>query len=303
MSAVLTPQPTIERTTPPRAGLTVQRHDVSFQSIDTHRVRISVRVWNEDDTWSVPTAMTIQAAPLGAFVPWRDLTIVSVPAIPPRESREVVFDAAVPPRRHLGDFRTIPPGKLLTAMAGDDDSPARDATANFAMALLQSLFPRAKRQAPAGVLPNDPFDLLSRANPHWAGNINILMDGRAVERHMAQTLRVYPGRTNVALFFVGSQRDAYKFDVEGSAAAWESSLFDVSDMPTLLCARSTAREIPQSQWIPMDRMRMVLLALCPPEYCGQGSIEVHVCQRSTGQEAIVEFSLDPRAAGAGCYTL
>ena len=30
---------------------------------------------------------------------------------------------------------------------------------------------------------------------------------------------------------------------------------------------------------------------------------VWVAQRSTGQEAVVEFSLDPAAAGPGCYTL
>jgi hypothetical protein len=31
--------------------------------------------------------------------------------------------------------------------------------------------------------------------------------------------------------------------------------------------------------------------------------EVHVEQRSTGKEAIVEFSLDARAAGPGCFVV
>jgi len=45
------------------------------------------------------------------------------------------------------------------------------------------------------------------------------------------------------------------------------------------------------------------LALCPPADCDAGSVNVHVRQRSTNRDAIVEFSLDPRAAGAACYTV
>ena len=35
----------------------------------------------------------------------------------------------------------------------------------------------------------------------------------------------------------------------------------------------------------------MMLALCPPMDCHQGKVDVHVAQRSTGREAIVEFSL------------
>ncbi len=47
----------------------------------------------------------------------------------------------------------------------------------------------------------------------------------------------------------------------------------------------------------------MLLAMCPPEGCRQGNVEVHVTQRSTGKTAIVEFSFDAAAAGPGCYVV
>jgi len=49
--------------------------------------------------------------------------------------------------------------------------------------------------------------------------------------------------------------------------------------------------------------RVIMLALCPPRDCGAGSVAVHVQQRSTGRWAVVEFSLDPKAAGPGCFVV
>ena len=40
-----------------------------------------------------------------------------------------------------------------------------------------------------------------------------------------------------------------------------------------------------------------MFSVLPPEKCERGVLEVHVLQRSSGAEAIVEFSLDPTAAG------
>jgi hypothetical protein len=48
---------------------------------------------------------------------------------------------------------------------------------------------------------------------------------------------------------------------------------------------------------------MVALTVHPPKECSEDEAEVHVTQRSTGEVAIVEFSLDPNAAGPGCYTV
>ena len=35
----------------------------------------------------------------------------------------------------------------------------------------------------------------------------------------------------------------------------------------------------------------------------EAAVEVHVCQRSTQQTAVVEFTFDSRAAGPGCYVV
>jgi hypothetical protein len=47
----------------------------------------------------------------------------------------------------------------------------------------------------------------------------------------------------------------------------------------------------------------MLLALRVPHKCEAATVAVHVIQKSTRREAVVEFSLDPGAAGRGCYTV
>lgn len=58
-------------------------------------------------------------------------------------------------------------------------------------------------------------------------------------------------------------------------------------------------------WVEVQTTALVELSVVPPEGCQQGELHVHVTQRSTGKEkeAVVEFSLDPRAAGPGCYVI
>ena len=48
---------------------------------------------------------------------------------------------------------------------------------------------------------------------------------------------------------------------------------------------------------------MILLAVQPPAGATSGAVNVHVRQRSTDREAVVEFTMDARAAGPGCYKL
>ncbi len=57
------------------------------------------------------------------------------------------------------------------------------------------------------------------------------------------------------------------------------------------------------QWISTDGNRTMLLALRVPPRAGAGMVEVHVTQKSTRRNAVVEFSLDSRAAGRGCYVV
>jgi hypothetical protein len=64
-----------------------------------------------------------------------------------------------------------------------------------------------------------------------------------------------------------------------------------------------AEPVAEDEWVPVRGQRVFTLALRPPADCEARSVEVHVTQRSTGQTAVVEFSLDPTAAGPGCYTV
>jgi hypothetical protein len=262
--------------------LHVRREDIAFTTLPGDRVAITVRVENRGRRRTRETVALLQAAPLGAFVPWRPLTTLLVPSLAPGESVELQAEARRPRPAVLGDASRVPPQRLLTALANEDDRE------------------RARPAQP--VLPSDLMDLMGRANPHWAGNLNIFIGGRAVERHMAQALRVYPGRLNLALFVVGSGRDAYAFDLHGTAAEWGAALYAMNDVRALTELRPTST-VPVGEWVEVAAQTFMILALQPPRDCPAGSVEVHVRQQSTGQEAVVEFSLDPAAAGPGCYTL
>ncbi len=262
------------------ALLEVRREDISFTTLPDGRVAITVRVENRGLRRSRETVAVIRAAPLGAFVPWRPLTAVRVPALDPGESAELRTEARRPRPAVLGDASRVPPQRLLTALANDD----------------------ARGQPGQPVLPADLMELLGRPNQYWAGNLNIFLGDRAVERHMAQALRVYAGRLNLAMFIVGSGRDAYAFDVRGTAAEWQAALYAMDNARSMIDMRS-ASALPLGEWVEVARQTTMILALQPPRDCSAGSVDVYVRQQSTGQEAVVEFSLDPAAAGPGCYKL
>lgn len=286
-----------------RAELQVRREDIRFRNIGEDRLRVSVTVNNDGSVHSQPTVMYLQAAPLGAFVPWQDITFVTVTSIGPHQSLDVTVDITAPHTKALGDFSGVPPRRLLTAVGAEDESPSGKAPANPVASVLWNLLRGNASTEPVSALPADPLSLLSRPNMHWAGNINVLIGDHAVERHLAQALRIYAGRQNLAIFFVGDQPDEYKFELTGGGVDWEAKLFDFTDMSSLLGSRSSTNVIAESKWVKVAGCRIVLLAIQPPEYCGAGEIQVHVRQRSTDREAIVEFTLDPNAVGAGCYAV
>jgi hypothetical protein len=278
--------------TPGPGELQVGRDDISFGNVRPGVVRIRLTVWNRGPRASQPTGAAIQAAPLGAFLPWQPLAEVLVPALGPGASIDVTTEVLQPPVRPIGSFANLPPRRLLTALLNPDERPAGTASQ-----LLSRIFAGRRRLG----LPPDLFALLGRANPHWAGNLNVFIGGRPVERHLAQALRIYPGRTNLAMFVVGCGRDAYRLQAQGDGAAW-TELFDATGRASLLDDDGSG-PILQSEWIEVDRSGLMFLAMCPPEGCQEGNVEVHVTQRSTGQTAIVEFSLDAAAAGPGCYVV
>jgi hypothetical protein len=168
------------------------------------------------------------------------------------------------------------------------------------LARLQALL-RARRSVSARstALPPDVLDLLDGARPHWAGNLNVWIGDKAVERHRAPRLRIYAGRANMALFFVGDGPDRYAFRVE-CAVEWGHALYDVARGASIECTREPWEE---PRWHSVAGLSHVQLYLRPPRVCARGEVLVHVTQHSSGKTAVVEFDLDPSAAGPGCYTL
>jgi hypothetical protein len=288
-----------------KAELRVDRTDISFHDLDERTVRIQVKIHNTGDVRSSPTPIRLESAPLGAFVPWQPLARLIVPPLEPGESRVQTVDVARPQPIPLGDFNRVPPKTLLTAV-NSPDQPARPA--GGALVEIFNLLRRgqsapATGREPAGksTLAPDLLDMMKRGHPHWAGNINVFIGTQAVERHRARALRIYPGRTNLAMFMVGgSRRDAYSFHLVGLAPEWKAGLFDASNQRNFLIDSSSS-PIEQRRWVESHGGLMVILATQPPAGCETGNLEVHVTRRSCGKEAVVEFDLDPSAQGTGCY--
>ncbi len=304
---VMENRPELEVRSGYEAELCVERADVSFQDLDQDRVRIEVTVHNAGAGRSRPTLMRLESAPFGAFVPWRPLTVLTVPALEPGESQELTAEVARPHPAPLGSFDRVPPKRLLTAVNSPDQPPqARGAGLITMLNLLRrkpSARPGAGRAAARGaLLAPDLWELLGRGQPHWAGNINVFVGSRAVERHLAKALRVYPGRTNLAMFMVGDPRrpDAYAFELAGLSRDWKAALHDMTHSSTLLDDPSDG-QIQERQWVESAGGLMVILTTQPPTGCRTGNVEVHVTRRSCGKTAVVEFNLDPAAQGAGCY--
>jgi hypothetical protein len=258
--------------------LHVCREDIRFHDHVPGRVQIEVTICNRDEAPSGPTFALLQAAPLGAFVPWRPLNVLPVPALGPGESVTLRTEAPRTRTKPLGPPDRVPPRQLLTALSQNDDD-------------------RNSRS-----LAHDLFDLLGRSQPHWAGNFNVFVGTKAVERHLAQALRVYPGRVNLAMFVVGSVGDAYAFRLHDTGADWEPELHNMTGRKSLL-SLDAEPALDSECWVELPGQALLILALRPPAGCGQGTVEVEVTQRSTGQTAVVEFSLDPQAAGPGCYVV
>jgi hypothetical protein len=144
--------------------------------------------------------------------------------------------------------------------------------------------------------------MIGRSQPYWAGNINVFIGRQSVERHMAKSLRIYPGRANLAMFMVGTpgQADGYAFELVGPGRDWKAELYDATNNNSLMVDPSET-PIGETNWVESSRGLMVMLVTHPPEDCQAGELEVHVTRRSSQTTAVVEFSLDPKAQGTGCY--
>jgi hypothetical protein len=271
-------------------SLQVSRQDITFANVSPECVRIEITVHNVGTQRSVPTIAPVMAAPLGAFVPPKPLTMLPVTEIEAGDSVLLTLDALRPAIAPLGPPDRVRPRQLLTALGGADDRSNTKGAKRTGTGVL-------------GGLPPDVMELLGRGNVHWAGNLNLFIGAQSVERHLAQALRIYPDRLNMAMFVVGSVRDAYRFHLIGEGADWDARLFDMTEGQTLQLDVSRVPPVVEDQWLEAPITRVMMLAMRPPHDCQAGSVEVHVTQRSTGKTAVVEFSLDPNAAGPGCYVV
>jgi hypothetical protein len=276
-----------------RSDLRVDRTEIRFWNSSPDTVTIEFTVRNLGPGRSSATEALIQAAPLGAFVAWRDLGAVAVPALEPGQEIVLQARAACDPL----PAPTSPPTASL---------PRRIERARLRTA--RDLFDRRRLEAASdpvslGTLPADPLRAVMSGSVHWAGNLNIFVGRTPTERHMAAALAVHPGRVNAAMFIVGTGPDAYRFHLEGEAAAWDAKLLS-GFMPSRVRPDKVNEGLIQfDEWFPVPGHSPMMLWFKPPEDCGEGKLDVHVEQQSTGKEAIVEFGFDPRAKGPGCYTL
>jgi hypothetical protein len=293
------------------AELSVERTDIAFHDVPGDKVRIQVTVRNIGSTRSEPTPMRLESAPFGAFVSWTPLARLQVPALEPGESRTLSIDVARPRPTPLGDFNRVPPKKLLTAVNAPGNAPEQPAAqpGTRVAAMLNLLLRRRNGLANRALtgrtsLAPDLWDMVGRSQPHWAGNINVFIGREPVERHMAQALRIYPGRTNMAMFLVGERGkwDAFAFELVGLNPDWKAMLYDATTNKSLV---TNPADIPieELQSVESNTGLMVMLATQPPADCKTGSLEVHVTRRSCGKTAVVEFSMDSAAKGPGCYFL
>ncbi len=293
----------------PNTGLVVDPMDITFEDLTRDTVMIRVKVRNEGEDWSDPAFVRLESAPFGAFVPWRPLTVLPVPALAPGQSRELRVVANRPHPTPLGDFDRVPPMTVLKVLNAAPDEPTPQPGTRVAGLL--DLLRRQRASRPANktplargfMLPPDLWGWFGREQPHWAGNINVFVGSRAVERHVAKALRIYSGRTNLAMFVVGGpgQRDAYSFGLEGLAPDWKAALYDTAGAKTLVVGSADNR-IHEGKWVePAGGLMLIMLAVRPPVVCETGKLQVHVTRRSCRKTARVEFDLDPTAQGVGCY--
>jgi len=276
------------------SGLRADRTDISFQNVTPDLVRVEVRVTNDGTLWSPATEVTLRSAALGAFLPWHPLMSLTVPSLAPRTSTVISGTAwaiaPAPLAKTEEECWTMPP-HLLQEFADNAAREAREEAEREARRLLRR---------PAPMLTADAFALVGRNGVHWAGNIDVLMRGKEVERHMAMAIRVYPGKTNAAAFYVGDRADGYKFELSGEVEDWKAEVIDMSHAASMKPGKGRTAPIGEFREFTRGTFSLVMH---PPKDAERGGVLVHVSRQSDGKEATVEFSLDSRAAGAGCYKI
>ncbi len=262
--------------------LDLDREDISFTTPRPGVLSVAVTVRNVGRAPTLPTPALLRSAPLGAFVPWAPLDTIVIPPLLPGRSTVLRGEYALPTPVALGGADRIPPSRALVALGlGEPDRP--------------------RRPAPRVAAP-DALGVFGLGSLHWAGNINLFFPKVDVERHTAMALRVYPGRTNLAMFIVGTgPADRYKLELTGTGTAWNPRLYD--SFPNLAVMEAARHDpLTDGRWHRLSS-GVLMLAVDVPADAREGAVNVHVRQESSDREAVVEFTLDAAAGGPGCYKL
>src|SRR5262245_43805129 len=108
-----TVRPAVQRAS--SAEPVVRREGIRFENRTRDLVEIEIEVENRGPVRSAPESLTLEAAPLGAFVRWRPLTQLVLPSIPPGGT--AIVRTLVPPSRprSLGGFSGLVSPELRTA--------------------------------------------------------------------------------------------------------------------------------------------------------------------------------------------
>jgi hypothetical protein len=215
---------------------------------------------------TAPATARVEVAAFGAFLPWRPLTAVSVPAIPP--GGRIVLTATaqgdLPDRENAAD--------LVAQM--DNAESAND---------IMSLMAKVLRAAFAW----KDVDQLNMNPIHFVGNLNVFVSRRkTVERHQQRAIGLRPGHSNFTMFAVGDgKHDVYSLRLEAEPG-WDVQLSGCPwDTPIGIESQSIAASI------------------TPPIGVEYGRIGIWVKRHSTGEEVPVEFELAVDARTLTCGTI
>ena len=278
--------------------LCVEREDIQFYNVAPDRLRIEVTVHNRGYVASQPKLMLLEAAPLGAFVTWKPLQRLQVPVIAAGESQRVSTEVNLAAEDSPGENRTREDEAVAIRRFNQAISDVAGATQQLISARNLSAM--------------DPSRTANRANKHWAGNINVLLDNKAVERHQAHGLRVHPGIENWALFNLGSRKgEEYIFTFDNTGAEWATKLFH---LPNVRDEHMAVHEVQkgfehlgqgiESGGLIVTSTGFTWMAamVSPPEDSTEGKLNIDIRELSSGRNAIVEFQMMANAQGRGLYT-
>lgn len=278
--------PTLGHTQRGSAELHVESDWIEFFGVAPGRVRIEVAVHNRGEAPSKPQLLTLDAASIGAHLSWQHLTPLRLPAILPRRTLTVATEVfrAQPSQRSI-------PVQVLRAAA--DRASRLDRIPKLGRLWNRACNETVTAEMWACSLPLDPFELLGRKSPQWAGSIRVCIGSETASICCrAQALRFAPGKTNMVLLSVGKEPDEYTFEFTGKAARWNPRLLVTSEDSTAEMHRQKATLLGTTA---------IILTLAPPDDAQKGDLQVHVRRKSLRNTEKIELDLDASAPGPGCF--